>query len=230
MFGKTFKIIAAAVLIATALSTVSFAGQWLQYGQNWCYQKSDGSFARNQWVGNYYLGSDGIMYTNSWTPDGYYVDATGKWDGRSAYGTSTTYEPVNAIGQIHYNSPRLYGTIWGENKLSYAGTPVEIIRSNDNVIIDRGTYYELPNCVWEAPCFDEYGDFSTYDFLTGPIYIRKNALADTNSGTMTAEQLIQYYGSLHQDSYYNGVFRTVGEKTYFDSNGYITRFTSFPFG
>ena len=33
----------------------------------------------NRWIGNYYLGADGAMLVNTSTPDGYYVDATGKW-------------------------------------------------------------------------------------------------------------------------------------------------------
>ncbi|SEA61858.1 hypothetical protein SAMN05216349_11928 [Oribacterium sp. KHPX15] len=225
MFRKTVKSIAAAVLMATALSTTSFAGQWLQYGQNWCYQKSDGSFARNQWVGNYYLGSDGIMYTNSWTPDGYYVDATGKWDGRSAYGTSTTYEPVNAIGQLLYNSPRVNDMInYGETTFSYYGAPVEIISSADKVIYDRGTYYEIPNGRLYGAYFNEYDDHEYYVLQSSPLYVRKNAVARIIDNTMTAEQLVQNYGSLHVGGYL--ALDTVASGTSFDSNGYITRFTA----
>ena len=33
----------------------------------------------NRWIGNYYLGADGAMLVSTSTPDGYYVDATGKW-------------------------------------------------------------------------------------------------------------------------------------------------------
>ena len=33
----------------------------------------------NRWIGNYYLGSDGAMLVSTRTPDGYYVDASGKW-------------------------------------------------------------------------------------------------------------------------------------------------------
>lgn len=43
----------------------SFAGQWINNG-NW-----------------YYLDDNGVMMTNSWTPDGYYVGADGAWTGQS---------------------------------------------------------------------------------------------------------------------------------------------------
>jgi len=43
------------------------------------YLTSEGSYARNKWVGDYYLKSDGKMAVNERTPDGYKVDASGKW-------------------------------------------------------------------------------------------------------------------------------------------------------
>ena len=43
------------------------------------YLTSEGSYARNKWVGDYYLKSDGKMAVNERTPDGYQVDASGKW-------------------------------------------------------------------------------------------------------------------------------------------------------
>lgn len=59
------------------MSLNSFANQWVQFGQNWAYYQDDGTFAKNQWVGNYYLGANGIMLTNSITPDGAYVGTDG---------------------------------------------------------------------------------------------------------------------------------------------------------
>ena len=43
------------------------------------YLTSEGSYARNKWVGDYYLKSDGKIAVNERTPDGYKVDASGKW-------------------------------------------------------------------------------------------------------------------------------------------------------
>ena len=34
--------------------------------------------ATSQWIGDYYVKSDGSMATDQWI-DGYYVDASGKW-------------------------------------------------------------------------------------------------------------------------------------------------------
>ena len=43
------------------------------------YLTSEGSYARNTWVGDYYLKSNGKMAVNERTPDGYQVDESGKW-------------------------------------------------------------------------------------------------------------------------------------------------------
>ena len=47
--------------------------------QSYYYLTLEGSYARNTWVGDYYLKSNGKMAVNERTPDGYQVDASGKW-------------------------------------------------------------------------------------------------------------------------------------------------------
>ena len=47
--------------------------------KSYYYLTSEGSYARNTWVGDYYLKSNGKMAVNERTPDGYQVDASGKW-------------------------------------------------------------------------------------------------------------------------------------------------------
>ncbi|SFG63692.1 hypothetical protein [Oribacterium sp. WCC10] len=56
------------------------SNDWFQGTKGWYYCTNSGAVARNQWVGNYYMGSDGIMLTNTWTPDGYYVNELGEYD------------------------------------------------------------------------------------------------------------------------------------------------------
>ena len=57
----------------------AMATGWKLIGGFWYYFRSNGAMARNCWVGNYYLGSDGIMLTNTITPDGYRVGPNGAW-------------------------------------------------------------------------------------------------------------------------------------------------------
>ena len=79
---------------------VSYVSGWKNDGR-WWYQNSDGSYPTNSWQaidgswyyfdgsgymlsnqwisGEYYVGTNGVMLTNTTTPDGYKVDASGKW-------------------------------------------------------------------------------------------------------------------------------------------------------
>ena len=53
---------------------------WVKEGNAW-YFYYQGQITRNEWVGSYWLGSDGKMATSSWVDNGrYYVGANGQWD------------------------------------------------------------------------------------------------------------------------------------------------------
>lgn len=52
---------------------------WKVVNGSWYYLTESGAMAGNTWVGNYYVGSNGAMYMNAWTPDGYYVGENGAW-------------------------------------------------------------------------------------------------------------------------------------------------------
>ena len=60
----------------------AFAG-WEKQGEDYRYQMEDGTYAVSQWVldqgSYYYLGPDGIMWSDTTTPDGYLVGADGSW-------------------------------------------------------------------------------------------------------------------------------------------------------
>ena len=53
--------------------------QWRFINNKWYYFDNIGYMLENRWVGNYYVGADGDMLVSTSTPDGYYVDANGKW-------------------------------------------------------------------------------------------------------------------------------------------------------
>ena len=53
---------------------------WIKESNTWYYYNTDGTLARNKWTGNYWLGADGRMVTNSWVDNNrYYVGANGTW-------------------------------------------------------------------------------------------------------------------------------------------------------
>lgn len=83
---KKQKIMITAAFLTMSLATTSLAGTWQpQTIVQWKYQNDDGSYQRG-WVEDdgkyYYMGTDGIMLTDTRTPDGYYVGADGVWDGQ----------------------------------------------------------------------------------------------------------------------------------------------------
>ncbi|MDO5100287.1 MAG: hypothetical protein Q4D52_01780 [Eubacteriales bacterium] len=51
---------------------------WKKEGQKYFYYQNDVA-VKNRWIGDYYLGKDGVMLTDTVTPDGYRVDKNGKW-------------------------------------------------------------------------------------------------------------------------------------------------------
>lgn len=57
---------------------------WQSIDGHWYFFHESGAMAHGSWVGDYYVGADGAMLTNTVTPDGYRVGSDGKWTGTSA--------------------------------------------------------------------------------------------------------------------------------------------------
>lgn len=51
---------------------------WIPVNGKWYYCHANGAMAHDTWIdGKYYVGSDGALYTNTTTPDGFLVDGNG---------------------------------------------------------------------------------------------------------------------------------------------------------
>lgn len=78
--------------MAASMGMTAFAGQWVQNTTGWWWQEDNGSYPVSQWKwldGNkdgiyecYAFDSNGYIYTNTTTPDGYTVNADGALDDR----------------------------------------------------------------------------------------------------------------------------------------------------
>lgn len=93
MKRKGSFVILIAVLLSMVFAGTAFAGTWKQGGGvdegRWWYERDDGSYPAGGWEwidGNYdgvsecyYFDSEGWMYADTTTPDGYYVNASGAW-------------------------------------------------------------------------------------------------------------------------------------------------------
>ncbi|MCR5009178.1 MAG: hypothetical protein K6A76_11475 [Oribacterium sp.] len=163
---KLFTATIAALMI-TGSAMTAMAGQWIANGNAWYYLKSNGQFAANQWVGNYYLGADGHMLTNTWTPDGYFVGADGKWipnalnadtsSSISVIGTYTwTYtEPNNGAAampatfvdtrEVSANSDKSLTIIERANGMGGTTSQVSFMGTNHYVSVINGLQYDFNN-------------------------------------------------------------------------------------
>lgn len=61
---------------------------WVKDENGWKYLKEDGAFVETGWNEingeHYYFDENGYIVIDAMTPDGYYVDIEGRWDGKSA--------------------------------------------------------------------------------------------------------------------------------------------------
>lgn len=90
----------AAISACLVIPSMATTAQWKRNDRGWWYEEANGSYptatwklinnkwyyfdgigymAESRWIGNYYVGAEGAMLVSTVTPDGYYVDETGKW-------------------------------------------------------------------------------------------------------------------------------------------------------
>ena len=119
---------------------------WVKDSNTWYYYNTDGTLARNKWVGNYWLGADGRMATNSWVDNNrYYVGTNGAWikDARHPeekkqgwVKESNTWYYYNTDGTLARN--KWAGNYW----LGADG------RMSTNSWVDNNRYYVGTNGAW----------------------------------------------------------------------------------
>lgn len=84
---KTKALFLTAGLLSVLISFPVFAGTWEQQESSWKYINDDGTYATG-WINDngkdYYLDANGNMLADTVTPDGYYVDGSGAWNGQPA--------------------------------------------------------------------------------------------------------------------------------------------------
>ena len=118
---------------------------WVQSGNAWYYY-NNGSLVVNKWAGNYWLGADGRMATNSWVDNNrYYVGNDGAWvkDAKRQEEKKTgwvkeanTWYYYNTDGTLAQN--KWAGNYWlgADGKMA------------TNSWVDNGRYYVGSNGAW----------------------------------------------------------------------------------
>ena len=114
---------------------------WVQSGSTWYHYKANGSLTKNAWVGNYWLGADGRMITNSWVDNNnYYVGHDGLW-----------IKNVKKIGWIQNGSSWYYYNSQGQMERNawvgdyWVGADGRMVT---NSWVDNNNYYVGSNGVW----------------------------------------------------------------------------------
>lgn len=95
--SKTTMILTAGLLSAL-LAFPAAAGTWHQSEDaSWKYLDDNGTYVTG-WIKDnghdYYLDENGNMLADTITPDGYYVDASGAWNGEAAAAPAETVQPA----------------------------------------------------------------------------------------------------------------------------------------
>lgn len=105
---KRFLALALAIMTMLTCSFTALAASWQQNTTGWWYQEDNGSYPVNtwKWINGrcYYFDGNGYMLSNTTTPDGYQVDASGAWvvngvvqtQGTTA-GNNANYDPAHPL-------------------------------------------------------------------------------------------------------------------------------------
>ena len=131
---------------AVAGSDVLAAQGWVKSGNTWYFYNQNGTLARNMWAGDYWLGADGKMATNSWVDNGrYYVDGNGAWV-KGAHRQAEVKKQgwvQNGSAWNYYHQGNIVRNAWiGSYWLGADG------RMATSSWVDNGRYYVDANGVW----------------------------------------------------------------------------------
>ena len=135
---------------------------WTKVGNSW-YFYNHGKVVVNAWVGNYWLGSDGRMATNSWVDNNrYYVGADGAWT--KNYSNKSGWQKESG-SWYYYKNGSLVRNAWvGNYWLGADG------RMATNSWVDNNRYYVGNDGAW----IKNYSNKSGWQKESGSWYYYKN--------------------------------------------------------
>ena len=139
---------------------------WVKEANTWFYYNIDGTLARNKWAGNYWLGADGRMATNSWVDNNrYYVGNDGAWvkDAKRQEEKKTGWVKESNVWYYYNTDGTLARNKWAGNY--WLGADGKMAT---NSWVDNGRYYVGSNGAW-IPNYSK-GDNKTTAALNMPQY------------------------------------------------------------
>ena len=119
---------------------------WVKEANTWYFYNTDGTLVRNKWAGNYWLGADGRMATNSWVDNNrYYVGTDGAWvkDAKRPEEKKTGWVKEVNVWYYYNTDGTLARNKWAGNYWLGADG-----RMATNSWVDNGHYYVDANGQW----------------------------------------------------------------------------------
>ena len=140
-------VLATPIAVNTVVGTEVHAAQgWVQNGSSWYFYNNQGNAVRNAWQGNYWLGADGKMATNTWVDGGrYYVGSDGLWVKGAQKATEVNKQGwvQNGSSWYYYYQGNIVRNAWiGNYWLGADG------RMETDAWVDNGRYYVGSNGEW----------------------------------------------------------------------------------
>jgi len=140
-------VLATPIAVNTVVGTEVHAAQgWVQNGSSWYFYNNQGNAVRNAWQGNYWLGADGKMETNTWVDGGrYYVGSDGLWVKGAQKATEVNKQGwvQNGSSWYYYYQGNIVRNAWiGNYWLGADG------RMATDAWVDNGRYYVGSNGEW----------------------------------------------------------------------------------
>ena len=152
-----------------AQHTTTVKSGWVKEGYTWYYYKN-GSVVRNAWAGNYWLGADGRMATNSWVDNNrYYVGNDGAWI--KNYSNKSGWQKESG-SWYYYKNGSVVRNAWAGNYWLGADG-----RMATNSWVDNNRYYVGADGVW----IKNYSNKSGWQKESGSWYYYKNGSVVRNA-------------------------------------------------
>ena len=153
---------------------VYYTNRWLKDQGKDYYVNGSGKLVKNAWQGAYYLGKDGAMLTNAFTPDGYYVGADGAYVRNEKVTVEGKDYYLNADGKVAKNqwvgdyyldeNGNVAKNTWAGNY--WCGEDGKYVKSS---WVDNNKYYVGANGIYVTNQW--VGDY----YLNGAGLVTKNA-------------------------------------------------------
>ncbi len=146
-------VLATPIAVNAVASNDALAAQgWVKSGNTWYFYNKNGTLARNDWEGNYWLGADGKMVTNAWVDNGrYYVGKDGAWVKNAQKPAATTPATVTKQGWVQTGATWYYLDAQGRTVKNawignyWLGADGKMAT---NAWVDNGRYYVGGNGAW----------------------------------------------------------------------------------